>query len=63
MNGKNHDRIWMKVTLDQFQLPVAVADSARELAELCGTTPENIYLQRSRHRNNMERCPWLCISC
>lgn len=30
--------IWMKVTNDIYELPVAVADNPRELAKLCGTT-------------------------
>lgn len=34
--------IWMKVTADDLQLPLAVADTAQELADLCGTTSNNI---------------------
>lgn len=30
--------VWLKVTTDDLELPVAVADSASELAEICGTT-------------------------
>ena len=35
--------IYMKVTRDKYRLPVAVADSPKELAALCGTTPNAIY--------------------
>lgn len=28
--------VWMLVTKDEFELPVAIADSAKELAELRG---------------------------
>ena len=30
--------IYAKVTRDEYELPIAVADSAGELANLCGTT-------------------------
>lgn len=30
--------LWMEVTQDEYELPVAVADSRRELAELRHTT-------------------------
>ena len=35
--------IWMKVTNDELELPIAVADNTKELAELCGTTPNAIW--------------------
>lgn len=34
--------VYMKVTKDKYELPVAVADSAKELAEICGTSRTNI---------------------
>lgn len=36
-------RLYIKVTTDEFQLPVAVADTMRELALMCHTTENNIY--------------------
>lgn len=30
--------IWMKITKDKFELPVAVADSCEELADICGVS-------------------------
>ncbi|MBQ1570286.1 MAG: hypothetical protein IIZ78_04095 [Clostridiales bacterium] len=35
--------IWMMVTTDKYELPMAVADSAGELARKCGCTENNIY--------------------
>lgn len=32
----------MKVTPDEYELPVAVADSASELAKMCGVTANSI---------------------
>jgi len=34
--------IWMKVTHDKYELPVAIADSCVELAEKLGKTANNI---------------------
>lgn len=33
---------WLCVEADEYELPLAVADTARELAEKCGTTKHNI---------------------
>ena len=35
--------IWMKVTKDQYRLPLAVASSAVELARICGTTANAVF--------------------
>lgn len=34
--------IWMEVTRDRYELPVAVADSATELAKMAGVKPQSI---------------------
>ena len=35
--------LWMEVTMDEYELPVAVASSAEELARKIGKTTNNIY--------------------
>lgn len=35
--------IWMKVTKDEYQLPLVIADSAQELADICHVKPHNIF--------------------
>lgn len=35
--------LWMEVTMDECELPVAVASSAEELARKIGKTTNNIY--------------------
>lgn len=42
--------LYMKVTNDKYQLPVAVADTAKELAKLFNTTPNVISASISRQR-------------
>ena len=34
--------IWLKVTDDEYELPVAVADTQDELARICNTTKNSI---------------------
>lgn len=34
--------LYMKVTKDKYELPIAVAESPRELAEMLGTTRQNV---------------------
>ena len=56
-------KIWMKVSMDEYELPVTVADTAAELAELCHITVGSIYSQMSRVRHGkLASCPYVCIS-
>lgn len=48
-------RIFMEVTMDEYQLPVAVADSPTELGELVGNTSENIRTSAYHHRYGKRR--------
>ena len=34
--------LWICVEADEYELPLAVADSARELGEMCDTNKHNI---------------------
>lgn len=47
--------IYMKVTKDEYELPIAVADDAYQLADVCGTTPNNIYSSISHGRKSYKR--------
>lgn len=41
-------KVYMQVTTDKYELPLAIADTAQELAEICGTTSGSIYTSCSR---------------
>lgn len=43
--------VWMEVTRDRYQLPVAVAESLQELAAMVGVKPESItqHISRVKH--------------
>ena len=36
-------KIYMEITRDKYELPLAVADSPARLAEMCGVTKNNVY--------------------
>lgn len=47
--------IWMKVTMDEYELPVAVADSVRELSEMTGATDNNIRSSYSKYKSGQRK--------
>lgn len=51
--------LYLKVTNDEYELPVAVADSLEELADMCGVKKESIIqmLSRVKHQKYLK---WSC---
>jgi len=47
----------MKITKDEYELPIAVADSLSELAELTGDTVSTISSAMSHTKHNPEKYP------
>ena len=47
--------IWMKVTMDEYELPVAVAESCRELSEMVGVTVNNIRSSYSKYKSGQRK--------
>lgn len=43
--------LYIKVTQDKFELPIAVADTAGELAEMVGTSRNTVYSSIWHERN------------
>lgn len=43
-------KLFMAVTPDEYELPLAPPDTAKNLAELFGTTPNNIWSQVSHQK-------------
>ena len=50
--------IWLKVTNDKYELPVAVADSASELAQLLGIKKNNIFSAISHAQKQGYKCQY-----
>lgn len=46
--------VWMQVTKDKYELPVAIADSCKELAEIVGKTSNTVSssITHSKERGN-----------
>lgn len=42
--------VWMEVDLKNKELPLKIADSAEELAALCGTTVSNVRTTASKSK-------------
>ena len=47
--------IWMKVSNDEFELPVAMGDTAADLAKECGVTEASIYSSMSKARHGIRK--------
>ena len=45
--------VYMKVSKDKYRLPEAIADSPKELAELCGSTRNSVLsaISKAKSRN------------
>lgn len=44
-------KLYMRTTMDEYELPVAVAESARELARMIGTSEDAVFSSISqKHR-------------
>lgn len=56
--NRNRGVIWLKVTHDKYELPIAVADSAKELAELTGCSENNIHSSRSHSKMDGRWTPY-----
>ncbi|RGO78096.1 hypothetical protein DXB04_27755 [Enterocloster bolteae] len=54
-------KLYMAVTPDRYELPLAPPDTAKNLAELFGTTPNNIW-HRSAIKNQEENVKELIIT-
>lgn len=55
-------KVWMRITNDDFQLPVAVADTAAELAAMCGTSANSIVSAVSHVKAGRKKfCSYVCV--
>lgn len=59
----NRDEVWMKVTRDKFQLPIAVADSIRELSQITGHSEDTIRSSISHQKHGrIKRSSFIRVS-
>lgn len=51
--------IWLMVTKDKYEFPVAIGNSAEDLARKTGTTRSNIVSSYNRFKNGkLKTCPY-----
>lgn len=50
--------LYIKVTKDKYELPVAVADTVVELAKMVGTTEQSIYSSMSHAKVRGQNSPY-----
>lgn len=53
--------IYMKVTKDEYELPVAVADTVRELARIVGLKENSISMAMWRANKAGEKCQFVKV--
>lgn len=50
--------LYIKVTSDEYELPLAVGDTVRELAKMLGVKSDSIYSQMSHSKHNGYFCSY-----
>lgn len=53
--------LWMKVTLDEYELPLAVATSSRELARCVGVSSSTVASVVSNAKKRGGRCCYVKV--
>lgn len=53
--------VWLMVTADKYELPVAVADTAEELARIVGVSSRNIYSVVSKAKRRGGFCRYINV--
>lgn len=64
MNGAEtmKDKIlWLRVTQDKYELPIAVADSSYEMSLMFGDTPRAIVEKASQYRRYNKMTPYRSV--
>ncbi len=53
--------VYMKITTDRYELPLAVADTGAELAKICGTSENNVYNAIRKAKLMGHRCQYVRV--
>ena len=55
------DVLWMKVTLDEYELPLAVADTSRELERMLGLRKNAVLHQMYKAEKRKGKCSYITV--
>lgn len=50
--------LYIRISKDKYELPIAVAETVQELANMCGVTRNTIYTMMSRYGALGKWCPY-----
>lgn len=53
--------LWIAVSRDKYELPLAVADTIEELAKMCGVKVHSIRSYISHAKKNGTRCKYIMV--
>lgn len=53
--------VYMAITLDRLELPIAVADTVKELEEIMGLSKNTVWRVMSRAKHNNWRCKYIRV--
>ena len=53
--------LWMKVTTDEYEFPLMIADSQKELAIMCGVNRASIAWAIHKSREKGHRCSYVKV--
>ena len=53
--------LYMKITKDRYELPLAVADTGEELARICGTSKHNVYNAIRKAKSCGHNCQYVRV--
>ena len=55
-------KVWMLVSDDKYELPLAIADTAKELAERCNVSIHTVISNFTRYqRGEYKKSKYLCV--
>ena len=55
-------RVYMEVTKDKYELPVAIADTPTQLAKICHTSASNIYSSAYKRERGIKKGRFLRVN-
>ena len=53
--------VWLKVSADKYELPLAVANTGEELARVCGVSPNNVYSTMTKAKRLGHKCKYIRV--
>lgn len=59
--SRKKEYLWLQVSNDEYELPINIADTCCELAEMCGVKENAIYSAISHAKKENYRCKYVKV--